>query len=653
LAQERVSEPGGPRGEIPTFAHALRALRGLGDAGFTFVQTDGDERFYSWHDLSVEASRRGRQLLAKGLRKGDHLGLVIPEGDEFVLSFLAALMVGVVPVPMYPPLAFGKLDAYIDATAGILRAADAKMLLTTKRVQAVLWSLVDKVPTLKTLLTVEGLAGAPPPDFAAEPDPDAIRPEDTAFLQFTSGSTAAPKGVVVAHSSLMANARAIIDTLDVTKGDKGVSWLPLYHDMGLIGFVLAPLRYTTPVVYIPTLDFVKHPTVWLDTVHKHRGTITFAPNFAFALVARRTPERKLAQLDLSCVKALGCGAEPNHPATLNAFLDRFAPAGLRRSAILPCYGMAEATLAMSFCALADELRTDVVDGEAYHGEGHAAPVLAAGAPEATETGSEDERPDERGAPAASGAGAADEASESGDGVALEFVSCGRPLAGHEIVVLDEEGRVQPERRVGEIVFRGPSVAAGYYKNPDATRATFADEGLRTGDLGYFAGGEIYVTGRRKDIVILNGRNYDPQTIEWQAAEVPGVRKGNVVAFSRPGAATEELVVVAETKEPPDAHAALAAAVKERIQEQLFLPVADVLFIGAGALPKTSSGKLQRAKTRLQYLDGSLGAEGVRTLGQRGQALTLAKHLARSLVSRVRHEVKTRATGLLGGGDRNE
>ena len=633
MAQERISEPGGLKGDIPTFAHALRALRGLGDAGFTFVQTDGEERFFSWNDLSVEASRRGRQLLAKGLRQGDHLGLIIPEGEDFVLSFLAALMVGVVPVPMYPPLAFGKLDAYIDATAGILRAADAKMLLTTKRVQAVLWSLVDKVPTLRTLLTVEGLAGAPPAEYAAEPDPDAFRPEDTAFLQFTSGSTAAPKGVVVTHGSLMANAEAIIHgTLRIGPGDKGVSWLPLYHDMGLIGFVLAPLRHTTPVVYIPTLDFVKHPTVWLDTVHKHRGTITFAPNFAFALVARRTPERKLAQLDLSCVKALGCGAEPNHPATLRAFLARFAPAGLKPSVILPCYGMAEATLAMSFCAVEDELRTDLVDAETYHGEGHAAAATTAAAPAL-----------------ASGA----EAPEGGDSLALEFVSCGRPLPGHEIVVLDEEGRVQPERHVGEIVFRGPSVAAGYYKNPEATRAAFTAEGLRTGDLGYFAGGELYVTGRRKDIVILNGRNYDPQTIEWQAAEVPGVRKGNVVAFSRPGAATEELVVVAETKEPPERQAALAAAVKDRIQEQLFLPVSDVLFIGAGALPKTSSGKLQRAKTRLQYLDGSLGAEGVRTLGQRGQALTLAKHLARSLVSRVRHEVKTRATGLLGGGERNE
>ena len=611
---------------LPTFAHAIRSVEGLTGTGFTFLQSDGSERHYSFDAVSREAVRRARHLAERGLRRGDRLGLVIPEGDEFVLTFLAALAAGVVPVPMYPPLAFGKLDAYIETTAHILRAAGARQLLTTRKVQAVLWSLVDKVAGLESLLTVESLAGeasAPPPD------PDALKPSDTAFLQFTSGSTAAPKGVVVTHAGLMANTRAIMtQTLRAVPGDKGVSWLPMYHDMGLIGFVLAPLVGPTPVVYIPTLDFVKHPGLWLDTVAKHRGTITFAPNFAFALVTRRTPERKLAALDLSCLKALGCGAEPNHPATLRAFLERFAPTGLRPQAILPCYGMAEATLAMSFCDLDDELVTDRVASEAYHAEGRA-----------------EAAPDE---PAGGDAAAADEVAP------LEFVSCGRPLPGHALVVLDEQGNELPERRVGEIVFRGPSVAAGYFDNPAATAATFTAAGLRTGDLGYFAGGQLYVTGRMKDIVILNGRNYDPQTIEWQAAEVPGVRKGNVVAFSRPGAATEELVVVAETKEPAERQAALAAAVKERVQEQLFLPVADVLFLEPGALPKTSSGKLQRRKTRAQYLEGTLGGEGVRTLGERGEALTLARHVARSLVSRVRHEVKSRASELLGslGGRRN-
>jgi fatty-acyl-CoA synthase len=604
---------------LPTFAHAIRSVEGLTAGGFTFLQSDGTERHYSFDAVSREAFRRGGHLLARGLRRGDRLGLVIPEGDEFVLSFLGALAAGVVPVPMYPPLAFGKLDAYIDTTAHILRAAGARQLLTTRKVQAVLWSLVDKVAGLESLFTAEsfaGEAGAPPPD------PDALKPSDTAFLQFTSGSTAAPKGVVVTHSGLMANTRAIIrELLHAGPDDKGVSWLPMYHDMGLIGFVLAPLLGPTPVVYIPTLDFVKHPTIWLDTVAKHRGTITFAPNFAFALATRRTPERKLAALDLSCIKALGCGAEPNHPATLRAFLERFAPTGLRPQAILPCYGMAEATLAMSFCALDEELVTDRVAPESYHAEGRAEA--------AAET------------PAGGDAGGGDA------GAPLEFVSCGRALPGHTLVVVDEEGRELPERRVGEIVFRGPSVAAGYFDNREATAATFTAAGLRTGDLGYFAGGQLYVTGRMKDIIILNGRNYDPQTIEWQAAEVPGVRKGNVVAFSRPGAATEELVVVAETKEPPERQGALAAAVKERVQEQLFLPVADVLFLEAGALPKTSSGKLQRRKTRAQYLDGTLGGEGVRTLGERGEALTLARHVARSFVSRVRHEVKSRASDIIG------
>ena len=210
--------------------------------------------------------------------------------------------------------------------------------------------------------------------------------------------------------------------------------------------------------------------------------------------------------------------------------------------------------------------------------------------------------------------------------------------------MDDEGRALPDRQVGEIVFGGPSVAAGYFENPEATAKSFRPDGLRTGDLGYLADGELFVTGRKKDLIILNGRNYDPQSIEWVVAEIPGVRQGNVIAFSRPGASTEELVVVAETKEKEDLQA-LALAIREAIRENHQMNPADIVLLPAGALPKTTSGKLQRQKARQQYIEGTLGVEGVRTMGDKGQTLTLAKHVARSAMTRVRHAVVKRTTGI--------
>jgi fatty-acyl-CoA synthase len=583
--------------------------------GVTFVQADNSEHFYSFARLAEEVDRRGMQLLATGLKKGDRVGFVLPDNEDFILSFLGALAVGVIPIPMYPPLSLGRLDSYIATASRILGAAEARALLTDSRTQSVLWSLVGKVGGLDQLLCVDKL-----PDVAddARPDLDAIGLDDICFLQFTSGSTAEPKSVVVTHATLLANLNVIMrHGLAITPEDVAVSWLPLYHDMGLIGFMLAPLWYSVPTVYLPTLSFVKHPTLWMETVHRHRGTITFAPNFAFALAARRTPPERLAQLDLSCIKALGCGAEPNHPGTLRAFLDRFAAAKLSPRALLPCYGMAEATLAMTFNPLGRGLKTDVVDADVYHDDGRAVP-----------------------APAANGR------------PTLEFASCGTPLPGHRVSIVDHDGRELPERSVGEILFAGPSVGKGYYKNPEASEPVFSEEGLHTGDLGYIADGEVYVTGRKKDLIILNGRNYDPQSIEWEVAEVAGIRKGNVVAFSRPGEATEELVVVAEAKTGVD-RGALAAAVRQRVYSNLFLRAADVVLLGPGVLPKTSSGKLQRSRTRQQYLEGTLGKSGVRTMGNRAQALSLAKHLSLSFMARLRHNMKRQTLRLWRAANRSQ
>jgi fatty-acyl-CoA synthase len=591
-----------------TLLDALDECHLVGDVrGYTFVDGAGKSNTLGFRTLVDTARKRGRQLAGMGLRKGDRVALVIPDAEEFVLTFLGAATQGIVPVPLYPPLSLGRLDAYLGAMVRTLNAAAIDLVVTTAQVQKILWSVLPRVPTARDLVTVEQLAAAPE---SKEPAPE-ITPTDPVFLQFTSGSTAAPKGVVVTHGSLCANCIGIqhaglqADPLV----DKALSWLPLYHDMGLIGFVLSPLMITMPSVFIPTISFVKRPSLWMEQIHKHRATITFAPNFAFARATKRATDAELASWDLSCLRVVGCGAEPIHAGTMRAFIERFAAAKLAPDVMLPCYGMAEATLAMSFVGLRQYLHVDAINPDACYALRRAMP-----------------------APPADGA--------------LELVACGRPFPGHELGIFDDDDRRLGERMIGEIRFKGPSVAAGYFRNPEQTRLVFggerADGWLRTGDLGYIADGQLFISGRKKDILIIHGRNYYPQGIEWLAEEVPGVRKGNVVAFSVPGATSEEIVIVAESTEADAAkRAAIAEQVKRHVNEAMALAVGDVTLVGIGELPKTTSGKLQRAKTREQYLAGTLGTEGVRSLSTSAQKIQLARHFAAGLVSRLRHRIGTR------------
>jgi fatty-acyl-CoA synthase len=572
---------------LETLNAVLDSARFVAHKGYTFLDNDLNPSDWSFAEVCSETTRMGACLQALGLKKGDRLALVLASPEDFVISFLSAVSAGVMPVPMYPPLALGRIDNYIDRAVGILRVSGAKFLLTTKALFSVLQLVLSRVPTLEQLIDIETLRTMANLPALKE---IVIQPDEPCFLQFTSGSTSAPRGVVVTHKNLLANASAIIKRVEINPDkDRAVSWLPLYHDMGLIGFVIVTLVAQMPVVFIPTIAFVKHPGVWMETVHKYRGTITFGPNFAFDLATKRALRNGKIKLDLSCLRVLGCGAEPINPRTMENFLAAFVPAGLNPNALMPCYGMAEATLAIAFDHLHRPMRKLVIDRQTYESNNVALPL---------EAGAEAQDPKKR----------------------FELVSCGRTFPGHEVRIQDESGTLLPEGHVGEIVFKGPSVTPGYFQNAAASRRLLKGGWLHTGDLGFIWRGDLYISGRQKDLVIINGRNYPPQAIEWVVEEIAGIRKGSVVAFSIDGNATEKLIVIAETTMTDNIN--LEQAVSEQVRSAFGLTVDKVVLVARGSIPKTSSGKLQRRRTKALFEGGLLGHPGGHSQNMRTENQTL-------------------------------
>lgn len=548
----------------PTLVHALRRLREFQHRGFYFISQEGKERFCSFASMHEEAGRRGRILRDLGLAKGDRVAMVVPDGDEFVLSFMGALYAGLVPVPIYPRMTLRNLDAYVETVGHIASASGARVLVTTPNARQYVEGAVGK-SRLESVVTTEDL-GRDVPQIDEE-----ISPDDVCFLQFTSGSTARPKGVRVLHRNLATNCGLfMLDGLRRRESyDKGVSWLPLFHDMGLIGFVMGPLFTNIESVFLPTSSFARGPRIWLETIHRHRGTITYAPNFAYALAVKRLRDRDLVGLDLSSLRIAGCGAEPIQAEVIRDFAKRLAPVGFRSSTLLPSYGMAEATLAITFIGHDEEPSADRVLVEDM--ARRIATAATEDAPESKTT---------------------------------EIVSCGRPFRGHELRIVDDEGRVLGDRRVGQIITRGPSIADGYYDNPEATAESFREDGwLYTGDLGYTADGNLYVCGRVKDMIIVRGRNFYPQDIEWLVGDMPNVRRGNVVAFAVSLPDTEGVVVCAEAALSDEA--TLAPAIVSRVTDEVGIAPHDVVIVPLSTLPKTSSGKAQRRKTKQMYEDGTL------------------------------------------------
>ncbi|APR99633.1 fatty acyl-AMP ligase [Pajaroellobacter abortibovis] len=547
----------------PTLVDAIRALASEHRHGFTFLQSDGSESYYPFSLIYQQAECRAAHLIAHGIRKGERVALIVPEEDEFILSFLGAMIAGAVPVPIYPQLSFKGIETYYAIVGHILDACAPALVITTGAVKAILEPVLAQHSDAKAVITVNQFKESVGPFHTVD-----VQPSDLAFLQFTSGSTSRPKGVMVTHANLMANAYAFMveGVHKDSSVDKGVSWLPLFHDMGLIGFVIGPLAVNIPVVFIPTSSFVRTPRLWLETLHKHRGTLTFAPNFAYALIAKRIREKDIAHMDLSCIRSAGCGAEPIQAKTLREFATLLAPTGFNPKALLPSYGMAEATLAITFSPLFLGLSVDEVSISSLQG-GTPCPAC------------------------------------QGDEETIEVVNCGKPFVGHEIGIVNEQGERLGDRQVGQVIVRGPSVTAGYYRHPESTQAAFRNGWLYTGDLGYTVDGSLFICGRMKDVIIIRGRNFYPSDIEWIISELPGIRRGNAVAIGVEVEGEEQLVVCVEAL--GGEQKGLIEAISSTITSAFGLTVHKVVLVAPGTLPRTSSGKSQRSKTKEMYLKGQL------------------------------------------------
>lgn len=576
----------------------VEALLGIAerfpDRGHTFVSernvsgkgsSEKEETFISFSGLAERVAHVAAALRRQALRRGDRVALALPDTIEFVTCFLGCMYAGLIPVPMYPPMRIGQLGHYLEHARHILRQAGASILITAPAIKSVLGSLVDS--TLRSITTVPSLGiddrGVLPANVTLS---------DVAFLQFTSGSTARPKGVTLTYGNLEANAQCIRKGLRMDSDDTGCVWLPLYHDMGLIGSVLAPLYTHTQVVFLPPLLFLKQPVEWLRQFTKHRATATFAPNFGYGLCVSRVREKDLAGLDLSSWRLAGCGAEPIQRKTLDAFAERFGPVGFRRRAFLLAYGLAESTLAVSFSPAEDDPVYEEVDFRALSTEGVVADAL--------------------------------------DGAAgVTLANLGPPFEGHAVAILNPHGEPLPERRVGEVALRGPSVTPGYWNDQAATSASMRGEWFLTGDQGFLMNGDVFICGRNKELIIMAGRNYHPADIEWVAAEIPGIRRGRVVAFGvttvdPDGSTSERVVICAESKARGEARHELAGAVKARVLDALGLKVSEVTLLDRSSLPRTSSGKLQRTKAREWFLAGRLS-----TAGDDESKLALMRHLVAS------------------------
>jgi acyl-CoA synthetase (AMP-forming)/AMP-acid ligase II/acyl carrier protein len=554
--------------------------------------------------LFQDAAAVAAGLRDRGVGAGSVVAIMLPTSRDYFATFAGVLLAGAVPAPLYPPARPAQLEEHLRRHVRILDNAQAPMLVTVEEVRRVTRLISPQVPSLEHVVTVDELR----PAGGVGASPAAVGPQATGLLQYTSGSTGDPKGVVLSHANLLANIRAMCEAGEVDgERDVFVSWLPLYHDMGLIGAWFTSLYVGMPLVVMSPVAFLARPARWLRAIHEHGGTISGAPNFGYELAVKRIADEDLSGVDLSGWRVAFNGAEPVNPGTLRRFEERFAPHGLDRRALAPVYGLAECSVGLTIPRMG---RGPVIDRITRSSLARGRRLV---------TAAEDD-PD----PA-------------------EFPACGRPLPGHELRIVDEQGREVEERTEGRIQFRGPSATSGYHRNPEATRALFDGDWLDTGDLGYLAGGELYPTGRVKDLIIRAGRNLHPAEVEDAVGAIDDVRTGCVAVFAASDEAggTERLVVLAETRVTDEQRLTdLRRAIVERVTDVTSLPPDEVVLVGPGVVPKTSSGKIRRAAARERFetdaLEESTPAvwRQVLRLG-RGSAVPAATGAVRRAAARCR------------------
>ncbi|MDP2794088.1 MAG: AMP-binding protein [Sulfurisoma sp.] len=591
--------------ELDTLGEVLawHARRQPGFVHIIHLNEDGSVQGLTFDRLWREARAVAAGLQAREIVPGDAVALMLPTCPAFFPCFLGILLAGAVPVPIYPPARPSQIEDHLRRHAAILANAQARLLIASGEVALPAGLLRGRVESLRGVVLADELLA-----FLGEPQDVPARATDLALLQYTSGSTGNPKGVMLTHGQLLANIRAMARAAEVARDDVFVSWLPLYHDMGLICAWLSSLVYAIPFVVMSPLSFLAAPERWLRAIHDYRGTLSGAPNFAFDLCLRRIPDERLAGLDLSSWRIAFNGAEPVNADTMARFAQRFAACGLRPETIAPVYGLAECAVGLAF-SKGRGLVVDRIEREAFVAGGVAIPVVAeAGAALPT----------------------------------LKFVACGRPLPGYEIRIVDAAGAELPERREGRLQFRGPSATAGYFRNPEATAQLIRGDWLDSGDYAYLAAGEVYPTGRAKDIIIKGGRNIYPQEIEEAVGRVPGIRAGCVAVFGSPDPAsgTERLVVAAEAKAAQGIDEALRQAVQEAVLGVLGLPADDVVLSAKRIVLKTSSGKIRRAASRELYEAGGSTAP-------RAVWWQVARLLAGGLAPQLRRNLRAAADWLHG------
>ncbi len=539
-----------------------------GETGFNFYSARGQiTAVLPYTDLCAQAKQAARHIVGRDINPGDRVALLAETAPSFLIAFFACQYAGAIPVPMPTPVAFGQRDSYIDQIRNQITSSGAAADIAAQDFLPFVADATEQV-TLKFKGTLEDLNTGPTEDHLTPG-----KPEDLYYIQYSSGSTRFPKGVAITHANLMANCQAMNKAVGNQPGERAMSWLPFYHDMGLVGFMIGCLTSQTTVDYLPTEEFVRRPVTWLRIISDNRGTMSYSPSFGYELCARRfsSATTKAADLDLSSWRIAGIGGEMIKPLVMKSFAEVFADSGFDARAFNASYGLAECVLGICFSQPSTGMIMDHVSKQELS-DNHRAITVP----------------------------------EDGSGKGRTFVACGSVIDDHTIEIRDEAGETLGERDVGRVFVSGLSVMQGYFGDPQATAECLSDGGLDTGDLGYFHGDQLVIVGRAKDMMIVNGRNYWPQDIEWTVEHIDGMRSGDAAAFTLEAedGGEQPTILVQCRPSDPEVRSALADDVRARVQEQVGL-LCDVILVPPRTLPKTSSGKLARGKAKLGFLNGEI------------------------------------------------